>query len=99
MHAAQHGAARRGSQARVNSGLSWPMVSQALAMGGNSLPSPAALPCDESVWLRVSIRWVWHDMLDISVTALPLSRKPTYWIQGITVAMRAKSAGQARCCQ
>ena len=53
----------------------------------------------EGCCLRVSIRCVWQEMEEISVTGTPESLKPTYWIHGSTVFTRAKSSGHRRCCQ
>ncbi len=98
MHAAQHRAATAETRPRElgpepADGL------PGLGHGWKQASQPCRFTSDDSVWLRVSIKWVWHDMLEISVTALPQRRKPTYWIQGITVAMCAKASGQARSCQ
>ena len=53
----------------------------------------------EGASARMSSRCVWQAMEEISVTAAPLRRKPTYWIHGSSVRTLAKSSGHMRCCQ
>ena len=78
MDSGQHFRLAHETHCPKNSPRSVPIVSQAFARGGNSGSQPMRFTNDEGPPLRISMRWDWQAMPEISVTNFPLRQKATY---------------------